>query len=133
MVDGPPQPADDDNAKAQERRGLWWLARVGPPALLVVLLTCVFWAPKWLYPSLTDTDLRDVKNEQGEPDAAKVQDLKGARLKLQNDARTTLLQGLGAVLLLTGASIGAGMTLRQVKVSQGQLQARGWLGEGLAR
>jgi uncharacterized protein YjbI with pentapeptide repeats len=34
-----------------------------------------------------------------------------------------LLQGLGALLVLTGASIGAAVTLRQIRVSQGQLQA----------
>jgi hypothetical protein len=56
-------------------------------------------------------------------DAAKVQELKDARLQLENDARTTLLQGLAAVLVLTGAGIGAAVTLRQIRISQGQLQA----------
>jgi hypothetical protein len=55
------------------------------------------------------------------PDAAKVQELKGARLKLQNDARTTLLQGLGGVLVLTGAAIGASVTLRQVQATRDQI------------
>jgi hypothetical protein len=57
------------------------------------------------------------------PDATKVRELKDARLKLQNDARTTLLQGFGALLLLTGAGIGAAVTLRQVRVSQDGLHA----------
>jgi hypothetical protein len=125
MVDRPPQQGDDDTAKALER----WLERhrlrrrlavVGPLALgllVVLLLACVLWIPRWLYPPLTDTDLHGVS------DAAKVQELKGARLKLQNDARTTLLQGLAAVLVLTGAGIGAAVTLRQIRISQGQLQA----------
>lgn len=39
-------------------------------------------------------------------------------LKAQNDVRTTLLQGLAAVLVLTGAGIGAAMTLRQIRVMQ---------------
>jgi uncharacterized protein YjbI with pentapeptide repeats len=125
MVDRPPQSADDDNAKAQQRRRLAWkwvgagLAALG---LLVVFLACVLWIPRWLYPSLTDSDLKGVRTAQGEPDAAKVQELKGGRLKLQNDARTTLLQGLGAVLVLLGAGIGARVTLRQIRVNRDQLQ-----------
>lgn len=119
MVARPPQPADDDSAKAQQRRRLAWrLAGVGLPALgllVVLLLACVLWIPKWLYPSLTDTDLHNVS------DAATAQELKGARLKLQNDARTTLLQGLGAVLVLTGAGIGASVTLRQVRATRDQI------------
>jgi hypothetical protein len=126
MVDGPPRPADNDNAKAQQRRLIWILAGAGLLVLgllVILLLACVLWIPKSLYPPLTDNDLRDVRTAQNEPDAAKVQELKDARLKLQNDARTTLLQGLGAVLLLTGAGIGAAVTLRQVKVSQEGLHA----------
>jgi hypothetical protein len=143
MVDGPPQPADEDNTDAKQHRHAWkrvgvrllahykqhrraW-KRVGVGllalGLLVLLLACVLWIPRWLYPSLTDSDLKDVRTAENQPDAAKVQELKGARLKLQNDARTTLLQGLGALLLLTGAGIGANMTLRQIRISQGQLQA----------
>ena len=44
----------------------------------------MLWVPRSLYPPLTETDLRDVS------DAAKVQELKGARLKLQNDVRIGL-------------------------------------------
>lgn len=44
-------------------------------------------------------------------------------LKAQSDIRTTLLQGVGALLVLAGASIGAAVTLRQIRVNQGQLQA----------
>ncbi len=119
MVERPPQPANDANAKAQERRRrIWRLTGAGILAfgLLVVLPACVLWIPKWLYPSLTASDLRDVS------DAAKVQELEGARLKLQNDARTTLLQGIGALLVLTGAGIGASVTLRQVRASHDQLK-----------
>jgi uncharacterized protein YjbI with pentapeptide repeats len=76
---------------------------------VVLLLACVLWIPKWLYPSLTETDLQNVS------DAGKVQELKGARLKLQNDARTTLLQGVGALVVLTGAAVGASVTLRQIR------------------
>jgi uncharacterized protein YjbI with pentapeptide repeats len=113
MVDRAPQPADDDNTKARQRRRLVWrLAGAGLLVLgllVILLMACVLWIPRWLYPPLTETDLRGV------PDAAKVQELRGARLKLQNDARTTLVQGLGAVLVLTGAGIGASVTLRQIR------------------
>ncbi len=117
MVDRAPQPADD-STKAQRRRHAWRVAGAGLPALgllVVLLLACVLWIPRWLYPSLTRADLHDVS------DAAKVQELKGARLKLQNDARTTLLQGLGALLVLTGAAVGAGVTLRQVRATRDQI------------
>jgi hypothetical protein len=120
MVDGPSGRGDDDTAKAHERRRLLRrLAVVGPLVLgllVILLLACVLWIPRWLYPPLTETDLRGVS------DAAKVQELKGAQLQLENDARTTLLQGLAAVLVLTGAGIGAAVTLRQIRISQGQLQ-----------
>jgi hypothetical protein len=119
MVDGPPQPTDDDNATDQQRRRLVW-RRAGAGLLVLglvtLLLACVLWIPRWLYPSLTETDLQNVS------DAAKVQELKGARLKLQNDARTTLLQGLAAVLVLTGAGIGASVTLRQVRATRDQIR-----------
>jgi Pentapeptide repeats (9 copies)/Pentapeptide repeats (8 copies) len=119
MVDRPPPPADDDNAKAhQRRRFAWRLAGAGLLALgllVVLLLACVLWTPKWLYPSLTEADLQKVS------DAANVQELKGARLKLQNDARTALLQGLGGLLVLIGAGIGASVTLRQVRATRDQI------------
>jgi hypothetical protein len=125
MVDDPAQTADDHNAKAQQRRRfVWRLTGIGLLALglLVLLLACVLWIPRWLYPNLNDNDLKDVKTAQNVPDAAKVQELKGARLKLQNDARTTLLQGLAAVLVLTGAGIGASVTLRQVRATRDQIR-----------
>jgi hypothetical protein len=119
MVDRPPQRANNDITKAQQRRRLVWRgagAGLLVLGLLAVLLACVLWIPKWLYPDLSVTDLHDVS------DAAKVQELKGARLKLQNDARTTLLQGLGALLVLAGATGGVLATLRQVRASHDQLK-----------
>ena len=66
MVDGPPQPANNDNAKAQERRRLVRRLAVAGPLVLgllvVLLLACVLWIPKWLYPSLTETDLQNVSD-----------------------------------------------------------------------
>jgi hypothetical protein len=120
MVDHPPQPADDDNTNAQQRRCLVRRLAVAGPLVLgllvILLLACVLWIPRLLYPSLTEGDLHGVS------DAAKVQELKGARLKLQNDARTTLLQGLGALLVLIGAGIGASVTLRQVRATRDQIR-----------
>ena len=84
MVDGPPQPADADNAQ-QRRRLTWRLAGAGL-LVLGLLWVYVFWVPRWMYPSLTDSDLRDVKTAEDKPDAAKIQEFKDARLKLQNDA-----------------------------------------------
>jgi hypothetical protein len=125
MVDHPPQPADDNQVKGESHRHLSWKqAIVGLLALgllVVLLLTCVFWLPKQLYPSLTETELQDVKSAKNKSDAAKVQELESARLKLQNDARTTLLQGFGALLVLTGATIGASVTLRQVRATREQI------------
>jgi len=123
MADRTLEPANDDagteNAPPPSRA---WKRVAGAGvavalALFVVLAlaSCVLWLPRQLYPSLTATDLRDVS------DPAKVQDLKAERLKLQNDARTTLLQGLGALLVLTGAGIGASVTLRQVRATRAQI------------
>lgn len=127
MVERPPQSADDGQVKSQSHRRLSWkqlitgLLALG--LLVVLLLTCVLWLPNRLYPSLTETELQDVKSATNKSDAAKVQELESARLKLQNDARTTLLQGLGALLVLTGATIGASMTLRQVRATREQISA----------
>jgi hypothetical protein len=73
----------------RKHRRPWMLASAGLLALallVVLLLAAVLWIPRALYPSLTTTDL------QGVADPARVQDLKTRRLKLQSDARTTLLQ-----------------------------------------
>jgi hypothetical protein len=129
MVDRVPQPANNDKTKAKQRRrlvrrragaGLLVLGLLA--VLLACVVACVLWFPKRLYPDLTDNDLKDVKTTQNRPDAAKVQELKGAQLKLQNDARTTLLQGLGALLVLAGATGGVLATLRQVRASRDQLK-----------
>ena len=119
MVDRAPQPSDDDNPKARRRRRIS-TRRAGAgllalSVLVVLLLSCLLWIPMWLYPSLAETDLQEVL------DAARVQELKSARLKLQNDARTTLLQGLGALLVLTGAVAGASVTLQQVQATRDQI------------
>jgi pentapeptide repeat protein len=122
MADRTPQPAANAQTGTPPPPSRTWKRLAGAAvaaalALFVVLAlaACVFWLPKHLYPSLTATDLRGVT------DPAKVQDLKAERLKLQNDCRTTLLQGLAAVIVLIGAGIGASMTLRQVRATRAQI------------
>ena len=114
------QPAGDGHTARPRRYPTWML--IGAIAfalvlLVTLLLACVLWIPRWLYPPLTEAGLGNVS------DAATVQELKEARLRLQNDARTTLLQGLATVLVVTGAGIGVSVTLRQVRATLVQLRA----------
>jgi uncharacterized protein YjbI with pentapeptide repeats len=78
--------------------------------LAVVLLAVVLEVPRLLYPPLPASRFAGVA-----PD--KRVELETNRLKLQNDARATLLQGLGGVALLVGAYF----TYRQVTNSRAQL------------
>jgi hypothetical protein len=115
MVDRMPQ-SSDKNAGEQ---WVWALVAAGVGILIILLLACVLWIPPALYPALTDSNLEDVS------DVGKRQELKGARLKLQNDARTTLLQGRGGLLVLLGAAGGVYATLRQVRATrEGQITDR---------
>jgi hypothetical protein len=87
----------------------WLLAALG---LTGVLLAIVLVVPRLLYPPLSDREL-DRDKVTGKD---RIQ-LQNDRLKLQNDARATLLQGLaGGVLLL-----GAYFTWRQVQSTRRQL------------
>jgi uncharacterized protein YjbI with pentapeptide repeats len=72
------------------------------------VLWLVLFAPRLLVPPAS---LRDVT------DAAKRHELQDSRLKLQNDVRTTLLQGLGGLAVLVGAFF----TYRQVQTNRRQL------------
>jgi hypothetical protein len=76
------------------------------------LLWLVLFAPRLLVPPASGASLRDVT------DAAKRHELRDSRLKLQNDVRTTLLQGVGGLAVL----IGAFFTYRQVQTSRRQLE-----------
>jgi Pentapeptide repeats (8 copies) len=90
-------------------RGRW-------AAAAVLAVACVLWlvlfAPRLLVPPAADASLRDVS------DPAKRHELRDSRLKLQNDVRTTLLQGVGGLAVL----IGAFFTYRQVQTSRHQLE-----------
>jgi hypothetical protein len=85
-----------------------WVVAVALGAALVLWL--ILFAPRLLVPAASQADL------QGVPDAAKWQ-ARDSRLKLQNDVRTTLLQGLGGLALL----IGAFYTYQQVQTGRRQL------------
>ena len=63
---------------------------------LAFVLWLVLLAPRLLVRSAPTDSLSDV------PDPAKRHELQDNRLKLQNDARTTLLQGLGGLAVLIG-------------------------------
>jgi hypothetical protein len=85
------------------------LATLGVAAVLLAVVVVV---PRLLYPPLTDREL-DRDKVTGKD---RVQ-LRNDRLRLQNDARATLLQGLaGGVLVL-----GAYFTWRQVQTTRQQL------------
>jgi hypothetical protein len=77
-----------------------------------LLVSCVLLFPRLLYPSPSAAELNQVKLI-GKQRLDAVND----RLKLQNDARATLLQGLGGAVLLLGAYF----TYRQLKISREQL------------
>jgi Pentapeptide repeats (8 copies) len=85
-----------------------WVAAAALGAALVLWL--VLFAPRLLVPAASPADLRDV------PDAARWQ-ARDSRLRLQNDARATLLQGLGGLALLLGAFY----TYQQVQTGRRQL------------
>jgi hypothetical protein len=85
-----------------------WVAAATLGAALVLWL--VLFAPGLLVPAASQADLRDV------PDAARWQ-ARDSRLRLQNDARATLLQGLGGLALLLGAFY----TYQQVQTGRRQL------------
>jgi Pentapeptide repeats (8 copies) len=100
------------------RRVPRWAVPAGAVVLtaLVLLGLGVVWVavPRWTVPAASEADLHDV------PPEARWQ-AQDSRRKLRNDARTTLLQGLGGLAVLVGATA----ALRQVGVaSQGQVTER---------
>jgi hypothetical protein len=101
----------------RRRRAAGWVLTVlaGLGLLGLALWLCVVVLPARLYPPLTNQDLA------GLSPAERAERVEGQRT-LQNDARTTLLQGLGAVLVLAGASLGTAVAMRQVRVSRDQLE-----------
>jgi uncharacterized protein YjbI with pentapeptide repeats len=89
----------------------WLLAGL---ALVAILFAAVLVASRLLYPPLTDREL----DRHQVTDGKERIELKREQEKLQNDARGTLLQGLGGAVLVLGAYF----TWRQVQTSRTQLQ-----------
>jgi hypothetical protein len=88
-------------------------------AVVLVAVAAAFAAvlvvPVWLHPALSSTDL------SGIADAEKRVALQQAQAQLQNETRTTLLQGLAGLVLVAGAFA----TWRQVQISRhGQITER---------
>jgi hypothetical protein len=104
------------DGRGRRRLLSWTLAGVAGAALLgTALWLCVAVLPQHLYPPLSNADLAGLS-------PADRSARREGRDKLQNDARTTLLQGLAALLVLSGAGIGAAVTLRQVRIGREQLE-----------
>jgi hypothetical protein len=85
-----------------------WVVAAALGAAFVLWL--ILFAPRLLVPAASQADLRDV------PDAGKWQ-ARDSRIKLQNDARTMLLQGLGGLAVLLAAFY----TYQQVQTGRRQL------------
>ena len=76
---------------------VWCLFGLG---VSFIVLMCVFVLPQQLYPPLNGSELEGVREAK---DRLALQD---ARAKLQNDARTTLLQATGATFFVVTAYLG---------------------------
>ena len=103
----------------QHRRGAW--VRYWPLLAVVVgglVLGCVLIFPRLLYPPLTATELQ----ARGITKATEQLPLQEGRLKLQNDARTTMLQALGGLLVVSTAGAGAYTAWRQLQENRRQQQ-----------
>lgn len=92
-----------------------WLAWAVLAFATFAAFACLVFVPVWLQPPLSEKEL------SGVPDAETRVTLQQAQTQLQNNIRSTLLQGFAGVLLLTGAVA----TWRQVQISrEGQITER---------
>ena len=88
--------------------------------IVAIFVACAFYAPPKLYPPLTDRKLSQLRLTDRER-----LEVQNNRLKLQNDFRSALFQGVGALLVLAGAGIGAAVSLRQLQLNrEGQITER---------
>jgi hypothetical protein len=93
----------------------YWLRATLLSAAAAAVLVSVLFLPLLLHPKLTNADL------SGVADAEKRITLQQAQTKLQNDARSTLLQALAGLVLVGGAVA----TWRQVQIGRhGQITDR---------
>jgi hypothetical protein len=101
---------------SQRQTGENWMLglTLAASVALGLLLACVLVFPRLLYPPLPDRELTTLVPSE-RVTAQQAQD------KLQNDARTTLLQGLGGTAVLLGVYF----TFRQLRIArQGQVTER---------
>ena len=92
-----------------------WFVPLRIAVALALLLAFVLVVPRLLHPPLSASDLQDV------PSADRRVELQQAQARLENDARSTLLQGVAGLLLIVGAIA----TWRQVQVNrEGQITER---------
>jgi hypothetical protein len=92
-----------------------WFVPLAIAVALALLLACVLVFPRLLHPPLSAGDLQDISS------ADRRVELQQAQARLQNDARSTLLQGVAGLLLIVGAIA----TWRQVQVNrEGQITER---------
>jgi uncharacterized protein YjbI with pentapeptide repeats len=97
------------------RRLPYWLAGALAAAAILLAFTALIFVPLLLHPNLSNADLRGV------PDAQTRITLQQAQAQLQNNARSTLLQGFAGLILVAGAIA----TWRQVQISRhGQITDR---------
>lgn len=96
-------------------RRAWCVAAIGAAFLLAVVMCCLTLIPELLYPPLTATDLGAI------PGADTRIQLQQAQDRMQNSARSTLLQAVAGLLVIVGVFT----TWRQVQVNrEGQLTDR---------
>src|SRR5512133_494357 len=91
-------PTHQDRASRRRWLSLTLAVVVGATLLAAALWLCVAVLPQRLYPPLSDADLTGLSPAD---QAARHE----GRDRLQNDVRTTLLQGLAALLVLGGAGM----------------------------
>ena len=92
-------------------------AWIGLLAILAVM--SIFVLPQVIQPPLSEEDRQTAETKLGRFTA------EDSRRKLQNEVRTTLLQGLGTLLTFTAAGIAAYWTSRQLHVTrEGQITER---------
>jgi hypothetical protein len=97
------------------RRLPYWRAGALAAAAVLLAFIALILVPLLLHPNLSNADLRGV------PDAQTRITLQQAQAQLQNNARSTLLQGFAGLILVAGAIA----TWRQVQISRhGQITDR---------